>query len=155
MVKEWYKEGIGAKLEYLDYMENIVSLISTPSLIYITNSGNKASLITDNTYSFGNMLSLATYIDIFNKEPICSCTKSVYDKNGEIACIYSFCNKDNCMQNERLKYMGITSIEMNIKDNKVVTATVYTENKKEYICIVYNKFETNILIEDNVFNINK
>lgn len=154
-VKEWYKENLGSKIEYLDYMENIVSVVTNPTSLYISNNGNKASILTDNIYTLENVLSLATYINIFNKDITCGCTKDVYQKDSEINIIYSVCGKENCMQSVNLKHMAVTSFELNIKDNVPITYTVYTENKKEYVCIVYNKFETNIVIDDNIFSISK
>jgi len=155
LVKEWYKEGVGSKIEYFDYMDNIVTVINTPLGLYIGNNGNKSDMLNENVYERENVLSLATYLNIFNGDITCSCKKSVYKKNEEINLIYSVCNKDNCMQSNNLKHMGITNFDLNIKDNIPITYTVYTENKKEYACVVYSKFDVNILLEDEIFNISK
>jgi len=154
-VKEWYKEGVGGKIEYLDYMGNIVSIISTPSYIYINNSNNKANISTNNIYIEDNVLSLSTYINVFNKNITCACSKNIYEKDGEINIIYDVCNKEDCMQSSSIKHMDVDLFELNIKANIPITYTVYTGNKKEYACIVYNKFEVNTLIDDNIFSISK
>ena len=150
-MKEWYKKGVGGRLEYLDYMGNTTRVISNKTSCYMSNSNNKAEMIVDNRGS-ENFLILATYSNIFNKNITCSCVRNIYEKDNETNVIYSVCNKENCMQSDGLKRMGITGFELNIKDNIPISYMVYMENKKEYACIVYNKFNVNTQILDEMFN---
>lgn len=154
-IKEWFNENIGNRFEYLDYMKNNIFVTTLKDSVYIVNDGNKANIITDKNNAKYNVLSLSTFFDIFNKDITCSCAKSIYDKEGEIHIIYNICDKENCNQDESIIHLGITELKLDIKDNVPITYTLYTGTKKEYACILYNRFETNILIEDNVFYINK
>lgn len=154
-IKEWYKENVGSRIDYLDYMKNTVSIINTHSSCYISNSGNKAYNLTENTYDPENVISLATFINILKMDIGCSCSRNLYDKNGKITISYEICNKENCMQSDELKHMGITTMELLLEENKPSIYTIYTGNKQEYACIVYNKFGTNIFIDDNIFNVHR
>lgn len=154
-VKEWYKENIGSRIEYLDYMKNVVSVITTSSECYISNAANKAYILTKNIYGINNILSLATYINIFNSNITCNCSKNIYRKNEEINIVFNVCNKDNCILSEHIRHLGVTSFELMVIYNMPTIYTIYTGNKKEYASIVYNKFDTNILIEDSIFDIGK
>lgn len=154
-VKEWYKEGVGSRIEYLDYIGNVITVITNLNDCYISNAGNKAYILTENIYGTNNVLSLATYINIFNKEITCDCIKNIYEKEGKINLVFDVCNKENCMQNVGIKRLGITSFELIVTDNIPTIYTVYTGNKKEYASIVYNKFDTNMSVEDGVFSVSK
>lgn len=154
-VKEWHKEGSGSRVEYLDAMKNTVTIVTTKEEVYISSETNKLDFKTKNLYGKENILSLATYIDVFNKEYTCGCTKNVYEKDGKINCVFDICSKEGCMQSEGIKHMGVTRFELEICNNLPSIYTVYTQNKNKYVCIVYNKFESNINIDESVFSINK
>lgn len=152
-VKEWYKEGVGIKSEYLDYTGNTYTVINTPTAINISSTNNKAQILIYNTYEKDNVLSLTTYINIFNKDIICNCTKNIYEKTGEINIHYSICGNEKCMQTKGIKEMGITGFELNVKGNTPITYMVYTGNEQPYASILYSKFESNIVIDDGLFKI--
>ena len=157
-VKEWYKEGSGSRVEYLDSMKNTVTIVTTKEDVYISSKNNKLNFKTKNVYGTENILSLATYIDIFNESynsHICGCAKNVYEKNGKISCVFDICSKEGCLQSDGIKHMGVTRFELEICDGVPSIYTVYTKNKNKYICIIYNKFESNIKIDESVFSINK
>lgn len=154
-IKEWYKEGSGNKIEYSDAMKNTVTIITNKGDVHIFSEKNKLDFKTHNIYSKENVLSLSTYIDLFNKAYMCSCAKNVYENDNKINCVLDLCNKEECMQSDEIKHIGITKFELEIVNNVPNIFTVYTKNKNKYICIVYNKFESNVNIDETIFSINK
>ena len=130
-------------------------LVNIPDILTITNDGNKANIVTNAVNGTNNILLLSSFFDLFNKEITCNCTKNIYEKDKEINIIYTICNKENCNQDEGLKRLGVTELKLDIKDDIPITYTIYTKDKKEYACIFFNKFYTNIEIDNNIFNISK
>ena len=47
-VKEWYKEGSGSRVEYLDSMKNAVTIVTTKEDVYISSENNKLDFKTKN-----------------------------------------------------------------------------------------------------------
>lgn len=142
-VKEWHKEGIVTKLEYLDYMKNKVTITLQKGTCNISNSGNIAKLVINNMHDNRNISSLSTFGYLYNIMQDCCCSKTQYDKNGEIKVTITI--KDGCLCgcNKISKELGIYELELILIEGKPKNYTIYDKNKKEYISIVYNVFEKN------------
>ncbi len=146
-VKEWHKEGVITKLEYLDYMKNVVTIILENNTCNISNSGNTAKLVINNMFENKSISSLSTFGYLYNSgcEPNC-CSKTQYVKEGETVVTLSFKQGCTCACSKIADELGISSLELILIDNKPKNYTVYNKNKKEYISIVYNVYEKNIEI---------
>lgn len=144
-VKEWYKEGVKTKLEYLDYMKNIVTITLETNTCNISNSGNIAKLVINNMIDNKNISSLSTFGYLYNVDcNNCECNKSKHIKGNETIVTISFKQTCNCGCNKVANEIGVGVLELILVDNLPKNYTVYDKNKKEYISIVYNVFEQNI-----------
>lgn len=160
--KEWYKDEDKYRFEFLDYEKNIVTIISNNNDIYIKNSNQKNYMvIKEYINDTHNLMSLKTFINIYNKvntqKHSCDCNVKSYEKKGEvIITISGSCNYSSCEICNITNSLG-KNIELQLVIDKRTgvpkTYTVYDVNKKEKICIVYNRVEINIQNDDELFKI--
>lgn len=143
-VKEWHKEDIMTKLEYLDYMKNIVTITLQGKSCSISNSGNTAKLIINNMYENKNITSLSTFGYLYNMVQNCCCSKTQYVKNEELVVTITFEKGCGCGCYEIVEKLSISSLELILIKGIPKNYTILDKNKKEYISIVYNIFEKNI-----------
>lgn len=144
-VKEWHKAEEITKLEYLDYMKNTVTIILENNTCNISNSGNTAKLVINNMIGNKNIASLSTFGYLYNLDcNKCNCNKEKYIKNDEIVVKIEFKEGCDCECNKIIEDIGVHSLELVIKDSIPKNYIIYGKNKKEYISIVYNVFDTNI-----------
>ena len=147
-VKEWYKENIGSKFEYLDYMKNTFSIVLNKDSCYIKNSGNKAYILTQSIYENENISSLSYFVKIWKDN--CNCKKEGVNKKDKNSYLIEVTNKDNCNLKGVLDNLKVDKLELVLKENELLTYTIYSGDK-EYISIVYRKQELNCDIDDRVF----
>ena len=143
-VKEWHKEEVITKLEYLDYMKNIVTITLQNNECSISNSGNIAKLVINNMAENKNIASLSTFGYLYGLNCNgCKCSKTHHIKDNETIVAISF--KEGCICGccEIVKDIGISKLELILIGGKPKNYTIYDKNKKEYISIVYNTFEKN------------
>jgi len=146
-VKEWHKEGVITKLEYLDYMKNVVTITLENSSCNISNSGNTAKLVINNTYDNKNITSLSTFGYLYHMvQDNCGCTKTEYVKDKVTTITINFKAGCQCNCNKITEELGISRLELVLTDGAPKNYIVYDKNKKEYISIVYNVYEKNIEI---------
>lgn len=149
-VKEWYKESVGNKFEYLDYMKNTVSITLNKDDCLIKNSKNKAYILTNNIYESENVSSLSFFLNSYKYK--CNCKKYGVNKNEENRYVIEISNKDSCNLKDVLESIKIDKLELVLKDNIPITYTVYSGGR-EYISIVYRKQDLNCNIDESVFSI--
>jgi len=159
-MKEWYKKDIGTKQEYLDSESSKVDIITTKDKTIIKNENQKNILKIDPYLtSYTNILSINTFLDIYNKstEQSCCFTAASYEKANNINMII-----DNICKNTgecKCEYMNIvknvSKVELKLDKNTGLPLTyiVYDNDKKECISIVYNKFDINQNIDNKIFDI--
>lgn len=141
-VKEWHKEGVITKLEYLDYMKNVVTIVLEGNICSITNSGNTARLMINNMYNNRNIASLSTFHHMYNSnKPECCCEKTKYVKEEEIIASINFKQGCTCGCKAMVDELGISKLELILVEGIPKNYIVYDKNKKEYISIVYNIYE--------------
>lgn len=141
-VKEWHKEGDITKLEYLDYMKNVVTITLQGNTCNISNSGNTAKLVINNMIDNKNIATLSTFWYLYNLDCGSSCcTKTQYVKDKEIIVKIEFKDECDCGCNKIVEDLGVSALELILQNNKPKNYTVLDKNKKEYICIVYNTYE--------------
>lgn len=146
-VKEWHKTGGITKLEYLDYMKNTVTITLEGNTCNISNSGNTARLVINNMYENKNIASLSTFAYLYNSHNAeCCCQKAEYLKDGEIVVSIAFKEGCKCMCSKITEELGLSKLELILKDGIPKNYIIYDKNKKEYISIVYNVYEKNIEI---------
>ena len=143
-VKEWYDNNSNySKLEYMDYMKNIVMIENKDNMCYITNSGNAAKIVTNGILENKNVSSLSTFVHLFSLAGTnCACTKNVYTNENKFSFVLEIAD-ENCEITKSLGELKISKIELDVEDNKPINYVVYDENKKEYISIVYSEFILN------------
>lgn len=159
-MKEWYKKEVGTKQEYLDSEGSKVNIITMKNKTVIKNETQKNILKMDPYItSYTNLLSINTFLDIYNKsiEKECCFTAASYEKVNNINMII-----DNTCKNInecKCEYMNIvknvSKIELKLDKNTGLPLTyiVYDNDKNECISIVYNKFDIDQDIQDNIFDI--
>ena len=146
-VKEWHKEGVVTKLEYLDYMKNIVTITLQNGSCNISNNGNTAKLVINNMSGNKNIASLSTFGYIYNlKHEGCNCSKTQHVKEDEITIKIDMKSDCMCECSKFSKELGVSSLQLVIVNNIPKNYIVYDKNKKEYISIVYNMFKKDIEI---------
>lgn len=145
-VKEWHKTGVITKLEYLDYMKNVVTITLQGDSCYISNNKNTAKLVINNMVDNKNIASLSTFGYLFNLDCNCNCSKTKYKKDDEIIFKIAFKEGCTCECNKITKALKISSLELILQNDKPKNYIVLDKNKKEYISIVYNVYEKNIKI---------
>lgn len=146
-VKEWHKEGNATKLEYLDYMKNKVSITLENNVCSIVNSGNTAKLIINNMIDNKNISSLSTFAYLYNMNcEECGCEKNKHIKENEVIVTISFKEDCKCNCGRITSELGVYAIKLILLNNVPQNYIIYNKNKKEYISIVYNVFETNTQI---------
>lgn len=149
-VKEWYKENVGNKFEYLDYMKNTFTVILNKDSCYIKNSGNKAYLVTQNIYGNKNISSMSFFLRMYNTK--CNCKKEAYSKNNEDRYIIQVSKEDSCVLKDVLDKLKVDKLELVVKDGLPLTYTIYSGGI-EYISIVYRSVDVNTSIDDSIFNV--
>lgn len=146
-VKEWHKEGVVTKLEYLDYMKNVVTITLQNNICNILNSGNTAKLVINNMVDNRNIASLSTFGYLYMMDcNSCSCSKTKYVKDNETTITVSLEDGCSCSCGKIAEDIGVAKLQLILVDGKPQNYTAYDKNKKEYISIVYNVFEKNIEI---------
>ena len=144
-VKESHIEGKYTKLEYLDYMKNIVNITLEKGTCTISNSGNIAKLTINNMLDNKNISSLSTFGYIYNlKLDNCMCVKEEMVKEDEINLKIKFAKSGECICSKYAQDIGISSLELILIDGFPKNYIILDKNKKEYISIVYNVFKENI-----------
>lgn len=149
-VKEWYKENVGNKFEYLDYMKNTFAVILNKDSCYIKNSGNKAYFVTQNIYGNKNISSMSFFLRMYNTK--CNCKKEAYSKNNEDRYIIQVSKEDSCILKDILDKLKVDKLELVVKDGLPLTYTIYSSGI-EYISIVYRSVDVNTVIDDSIFNV--
>ena len=143
-VKEWHKEGVMTKMEYLDYMKNVVAITLQNNGCSISNSGNVAKFVINNMTDNKNIASLNTFGYLYNLNcDNCKCVKTQHVKDDETIIQISFKEGCSCGCCKIIEDIGISKLELIYIDGMPKNYTVYDKNKKEYISIVYNTFEKN------------
>lgn len=146
-VKEWHKEEKLTKLEYLDYMRDIVTITLQGPTCSISNSGNTAKLMINNMHNNKNIASLSTFGYLYRLTcDLCKCEKTQYVKGNEIIVTINLKENCSCSCSKMAEELGVSKLELILLDNMPKNYTVYDKNKKEYISIVYNVYEENIEI---------
>ena len=148
-VKEWHKESVITKLEYLDYMRNTVTITLKDNTCSIINSGNAAKLVINNIIENKNIASLSTFGYLYNShDKMCKCYKERHIKDNEEIITISLCEGCNCSCNcnKIIEDMGIATLKLILVNGIPKNYIVYYKNKTEYISIVYNVFKNNIEI---------
>ena len=146
-VKEWHKEGTMTKLEYLDYMKNIVTITLKGDTCNISNSGNTAKLVINNMTGNKNIASLSTFGYLYNLNcEGCNCVKSKHVKEGETTIKLELKGGGLCKCDKIADELNISILELIFVEGIPKNYIVYDKNKKEYISIVYNVYEKNIEI---------
>lgn len=146
-VKEWHKEGVITKLEYLDYMKNIVTITLQNGMCNISNNGNTAKLVINNMADNKNIASLSTFGYLYNTDcSSCGCSKTKHVKDDETIIRVFFKEGCSCGCSKMADEISVSSLELILVNNIPKNYTIYDKNKKEHISIVYNVFETNIEI---------
>ena len=146
-IKEWHKEGVITKLEYLDYMKNIVTVTLENNTCNISNSGNTAKLVINNMYENRNIASLSTFAYLYNNScGSCECDIKQHVKDDETILTITFKANCACDCSKIANELGISELKLILVDGIPKNYTILDKNKKEYISIVYNIFEKNIEI---------
>lgn len=159
-MKEWYKKDVGTKQEYLDSEGSKVHIITLKNKTVIKNENQKNVLKIDPYLtSYTNLLSINTFLDIYNKainKPCCF-TAASYEKVNNINMIIdNTCkniNECKCDYMNIVKNVSKMQLKLDINTGLPLTYIVYDHNKKECISILYNKFEINKNIDNKMFNI--
>lgn len=158
-MKEWHKKGTGNKVEYVDSNGSKVSIITLNDKAIIQNENQKSSLsITPYIVKYTNLLSISTFVEIYDKssEKGCCFSANSYEKLDNINMILdNVCKMGeecNCEVHEIVKNVSKIELKLDKKTGTPLTYIVYDNDQKEYISIVYNKFDINVKIEDNVFS---
>lgn len=159
-MKEWYKKGVGNKVEYLDSDGSKVHIITREDTIIIKNENQKNILTLDPYLSYyTNVLSISTFMDIYNKSvdgSKCFSANSYEKVNNINMIIDNICKmKENCTCEYKNIVKNVSKIELKLDKNSGLPLTyiVYDHNKKECISIVYNKFDINQDIKSSIFDI--
>lgn len=141
-VKEWHKEDVMTKMEYLDYTKNVVTITLQNDECSISNSGNVAKLVINNMTNNKNIASLSTFGYLYNLNcDSCKCDKTQHIKDNEIIVAINFKNGCHCGCCKIVEDIGISKLELIFVDGMPKNYTIYDKNKKEYISIVYNTFD--------------
>lgn len=158
IMKEWYKKDVGIKQEYLDSERSKVNIINTKNSLVIKNE-NQKNILTLDPYlaSYTNVLSISTFLDIYNKsveKSTCFSANSYEKVNNINMIIDNICKmKENCNCEYKNIVKNVSKIELKLDKNSGLPLTyiVYDNDKKECISIVYNKFDINQNIKDSTF----
>lgn len=143
-VKEWHK-GNYTKLEYLDYMNNIVEIVLKDNNCTIQNSGNVAKLVINNMIDNKNIASLSTFGHMYNNHSdSCKCEKQKHIKEDETIITIILNENCKCNCNKITKGMGIYTLKLILINGIPKNYIILDKNNKEYISIVYNVFEDKI-----------
>ena len=159
-IKEWYKKDIGSRLEYLDKNNSKINISIFKDKMIIKNEGQKSIMnISSYLTSYTNVISLSTFVKIYNisvKEKYCFEANS-YEKVNEINIVLdNICkNKNECICEDHEIVKQISKMELRIDKNNhmPLTYTLYDNDKKECISIVYNKFDINAKMLDTIFEV--
>jgi len=159
-MKEWYKKDVGNKVEYLDSDGSKIHIITRENKITIKNENQKNILNLDPYItSYTNVLSISTFMDIYNKSienSKCFSANSYEKVNNINMIIDNICKmKEKCTCEYKNIVKNVSKIELKLDKNSGLPLTyiVYDHNKKECISIVYNKFDINQDIKNNIFDI--
>lgn len=158
-MEEWYKEDVGNKVEYVDSSNFKVSILTLKDKAIIRNENQKNSLmITPYIVKYTNLLSISTFVKIYNEslKEMCCFSANSYEKLDNINMILdNVCKMGeecNCEVYEIVKNVSKIELKLDKKTGQPLTYIVYDNDKKEQISIVYNKFDINAKIEDNIFS---
>ncbi len=159
-MKEWYKKDVGSKVEYLDNSNSKVNILIKKDNITLKNENQKNTLII-NPYvlKYSNLLSINTFINIYNKskEKECCFSANSYEKANNINMILeNICkNKDKCECEFVDIVNSVSKLELKLDKNSGLPLTyiVYDNDKKECISIVYNRFDINTDIKNSIFDL--
>lgn len=158
-MEEWYKKDIGNKVEYVDSSNFKVSILTLKDKAIIRNENQKNSLmITPYIVKYTNLLSISTFVKIYNEslKEMCCFSANSYEKLDNINMILdNVCKMGeecNCEVYEIVKNVSKIELKLDKKTGQPLTYIVYDNDKKEQISIVYNKFDINAKIEDNIFS---
>lgn len=159
IMKEWYKNDVGSKVEYTDSSGSKVNIITLKDRAIIQNENQKNKLlITPYVIKYTNLLNLSTFIKIYNNnlKESCCFTANSYEKLENINMILDNTCKmgDNCTceVHELVKNVSKMELKLDRKTGMPLTYIVYDNDKKESISIVYTRFDMNCKIEDNIFS---
>lgn len=158
-MEEWYKKDVGNKVEYFDSSNFKVSILTLKDKAIIRNENQKNSLmITPYIVKYTNLLSISTFVKIYNEslKEMCCFSANSYEKLDNINMILdNVCKMGegcNCEVYEIVKNVSKIELKLDKKTGQPLTYIVYDNDKKEQISIVYNKFDINAKIEDNIFS---
>lgn len=158
-MEEWYKKDIGNKVEYVDSSNFKVSILTLKDKAIIRNENQKNPLmITPYIVKYTNLLSINTFVKIYNEslKEMCCFSANSYEKLDNINMILdNVCKMGeecNCEVYEIVKNVSKIELKLDKKTGQPLTYIVYDNDKKEQISIVYNKFDINAKIEDNIFS---
>lgn len=158
-MEEWYKKDVGNKVEYVDSSNFKVSILTLKDKAIIRNENQKNFLmITPYIVKYTNLLSISTFVKIYNEslKEMCCFSANSYEKLDNINMILdNVCKMGeecNCEVYEIVKNVSKIELKLDKKTGQPLTYIVYDNDKKEQISIVYNKFDINAKIEDNIFS---
>ena len=159
-MKEWYKKGVGNKIEYIDSAKSKVTVITLNDKITIVNE-NQKNIMMLNSYitTYTNLLSISTFIDIYNQsiEEKCCFNANSYEKVNNINMILdNVCKMGNncdCMFAEIVQNISKIELKLDKNSGKPLTYIAYDNGKSIKISIVYNKFDINAQVSNSIFNI--
>ncbi|MBR5227344.1 MAG: hypothetical protein IKV94_01735 [Clostridia bacterium] len=157
-VKEWYDTD-KYKFEYLDRVGNKFYTIKKGNKLVVYNDNEKNKLTLDTPIKENNIASFSSIANLYKQiskgENKCECKYEINKTEKNIFVIFNKCKNDNinCVLNNFLNKNNLSKIkvEISVKTGLPEIYTAFDENKKERICIVYNKFEVNQKIDENIF----
>lgn len=160
LIDEWYKADVGHKISFMDKTGNICSYIITNNTLQIKSTNQINTLkINEFTASNVNTLSILTFIEIYNSINANNqcCEIKYYNSNDEKYIVITSSKKNNikckmCKLYENNKYFYSLELILN-KNNIPIRYNIKDKDNNDRISIIYNKFQYNQKIEDEVFSI--
>ncbi|MDD2627847.1 MAG: hypothetical protein PHR25_05315 [Clostridia bacterium] len=158
-IKEWYKNDMGTKFEFIDSSGSSINIMFYNNKMLIQNIDQKNEMYIDPYITNAtNLISIHTFLEIYNKstKENCCFTALNYEKAHYITMILeNICKKKNCKCDYKEAFRNISKLELKVnkKTKLPITYIVYNNDKKEIISIVYNKFNINAEINKAIFDI--
>lgn len=158
-IKEWHKNNMGTKFEFIDSNGSNIKIIFYNKKMLIQNMDQKNEMYIDQYITNAtNLMSIHTFLEIYNKttKENCCFTALNYEKAHYITMILEkICKNKNCKceHKEIIKNTSKLELKVNKKTKLPITYIVYNNDKKETISIVYNKFNINAEIKKTIFDI--
>lgn len=158
-VEEYYKHPNKFRFNYVSKSQKPFSIIIDGKSVTIQNSQelnvfSMPEYITD-TMNFSSIYSILTlYKQFTSTQHTCNCECKIYEKDSTYTmyiCAGSALD-DMCIICNKLKPADISKLQLELNEEYMpITYVIYNKNMLEQVSIVYNSFELNKEILDEVF----